>query len=130
MAIYLTGPLSNAGKLYSWIDENGLKQYSDHPPVGIIYTEKRINNGTGANSSAIPRGLRHGELDLLRKSSRRDAGIKSSRMAAFKQHKARSYDCAAAKEKYSNALDNSISKGIEHKEKAKKLYHQMRDECF
>jgi hypothetical protein len=130
LAFHVIGSLAHAGKLYTWMDENGQTQYSDRPPVGSNYTEKHIRSGSRGSNTAGPGGLRHGELGLLRKNDSREAGITASRRAASKQYEKRKHSCTAAKKRYSDALRSPRSRGLEYKERAKNYYHKMRDVCF
>jgi len=130
LTIDFAGSLASAGKLYSWVDENGQKQYGDRPPAGSNYTEKPMHTRPGWSNTTGQGGLRHGELGLLRKYDIRETDVMASRKAAARQYKSRKRVCAAATEKYNDALRNSRSRGIEYREQAKKLYHRMRDICF
>lgn len=111
------------------MDETGQVQYSDRPPMRRSYTEKPIRAGSETNNTASQHGLRYREQELLRKYHSREADIKASRRAASKQYESKKKDCITAREKYRKALRNPRSMGLEHKEQAKKNYHQMKEMC-
>ena len=104
LAIYFGGSHVYAGKIYSWLDENGQMQYSDRPPIGSHYSEKRIHSESGMSGTVGQRGLRHGEKKLIRKSNKRKSDNLSSRRAALKEHAAGKKRCTQLAERYRTLL--------------------------
>jgi hypothetical protein len=123
---YTVGSLAHAGKLYSWIDENGQAQYSDRPPTGIHYAEKHSRSGSGKNNPGDQRGLRHGEQELLRKSNGRKSDILSSRRTDLKKHMASKKRCSQLEGRYHALLSES---GEDDRKKIKKAYRNMKSAC-
>ena len=124
--IHFTGSLAHAGKLYSWVDENGQSQYSDRPPTGRHYTEKHIRSVPGKGSPIGERGLRHGEQELLRKSNSRKSDILISRRAALKKHVASKKHCSQLAERYRSLLGEP---GEDDRKKVKEAYRHMKSAC-
>jgi len=126
LVIYFAGSLAHAGKLYSWVDENGQSQYSDRPPTGSNYTEKHIRSGSRESSPAGQLGLRHGEQELLRKSNSRKSDSLSSRRTILKKHEANNKRCSQLAERYHTLLGEP---GEDDRKKIKKAYRQMKSAC-
>lgn len=126
IVIYLMVSFSYAGKLYSWVDENGQSQYSDRPPTGIHYTEKHIRSGPVKNSPVDQRGLRHGEQELLRKFNSRKSDILSSRRTDLKKHVASKKRCSQLEARYRTLLSEP---GEDDRNKIKKAYRNMKSAC-
>jgi hypothetical protein len=129
-AICCLAQLANAGKIYTWVDENGQVQYSDRPPMRGSYMVKPAQIGSGINNATGQDGLRYGEKKLLGKYNSRKADIQASRRAASRKYENRKRDCVAERKKYSNALRSPRSRGIEYKERAKKIYQRLKEICF
>jgi hypothetical protein len=125
-AAYFVGSLANAGKLYSWVDENGQVQYSDRQPIGSSYTEKYIRPGSRANSAAVQDGLRHGEQELLRKSNRRKSDLLSSRRTSLRKYDASKKRCSQLTGRYYATLGEP---GADNREKIKDIYKRMKSAC-
>jgi hypothetical protein len=126
LVICFNGSLAHAGKIYSWVDENGQSQYSDRPPIGSHYTEKHNRSWSWESSPASQRGLRHGEKELLRKSNSRKSDILNSRRTALKKHMASKERCSQLAEHYHTLLGKP---GEDDRKKIKKAYRHMKSAC-
>lgn len=126
LVIHFIGSLAHAGKVYSWVDENGQSQYSDRPPTGSHYTEKRIHSGSRVSGPAGQRGLRHGEKEQLRKSNSRKSENMSSRRTALKKHAASKDRCSQLAERYRTLLSKP---GEDDRKNVKKAYRHMKSAC-
>ncbi|MFV1973308.1 MAG: DUF4124 domain-containing protein [Thiohalobacterales bacterium] len=126
LVVYFTSSLAHAGKLYSWVDENGQTQYSDHPPTGSRYTEKRLHSGARKNITASQHGLRQGEQELLRKSNSRKSDVLKSRRTASRKFAAGKERCSQLSERYRTLLGEP---GEDNRRKAKDAYRQMTSAC-
>jgi len=126
LVVYFTSSLAHAGKLYSWVDENGQTQYSDHPPTGSRYTEKRLHSGARKNIAASQHGLRQGEQELLRKSLRRESDLMKSRRVASRKNQASKKRCSQQTDRYNAALGVH---GEDNRKKIKNAYKRMKSAC-
>ncbi|HEY5972138.1 MAG TPA: DUF4124 domain-containing protein [Pseudoxanthomonas sp.] len=56
--VLLAGACSTAlaGKLYQWKDAKGVTHYSDSPPPGDQYKDRRIDNRGAPSQEAVPAG--------------------------------------------------------------------------
>jgi len=126
LVIHFVGSNAHAGKLYSWVDENGQSQYSDRPPTGGHYTEKNSRSGSRKNSPTGQRGLRQGEKELLRKSNSRKSDNMSSRRTALKKHAASKKRCSQLAERYRTLLGEP---GEDDRKNVKKAYRHMKSAC-
>jgi hypothetical protein len=126
LGFHFSGSLVHAGKLYSWVDENGQSQYSDRPPTGIHYTERHIRSGSGKNIPVDQYGLRHGEQKLLRNINSRKSDILSSRRIDLKKHAASKKRCSQLEARYHTLLSEP---GEDDRNKIKRAYRNMKSAC-
>ena len=119
----------SAGKLYRWVDEAGQVNYSDHLPVGVPYEAHTLAPPQGKGASGTGGGIRPGEYDLLKQSADREAAQLRSRKAASRAYVANNKRCHKARERYKEALSDSVSGSEDERERVKDYYAAMQVDC-
>ncbi|WP_411832947.1 DUF4124 domain-containing protein [Pseudoxanthomonas mexicana] len=56
LGLLCLGAPALAGTVYQWKDANGVTHYSDKPPAGEKYQDRRIDNRGGTTQAAVPAG--------------------------------------------------------------------------
>jgi len=102
--LLLTGKQSTAGKLFEWVDNNGVEHFSDRAPLGLPFAEKTIRSASGSEPSGNETGIRRAERLLLKDAQRQDSEIERARQAAaqkLEEHKTR---CRQARIRYHETI--------------------------
>lgn len=124
--LLLYGSQAAAGRLFEWVDADGMQHFSDRAPTGVPYTETVVVSASGEAAPGSRPGLREGERRLLEVARQREAATRRARFADAQQLEAQRARCKRARQHYRTATHRPRSAGGGG---YKSLWKRMKEAC-